>query len=221
MLRLHLLFTSAADLTIKFISTKLIAFSSQIQISLENIKKTLHSKWPQFNFLSIFNPLREQKKNINEFLRQLASCIQIAGIANNDRHQYLHLHLKGGALTFFDQLPEATRVFYDLAVAALRERYQNDQSVQLQKLISARTLKSFEESAQDFLTDLQRLALEAYPNVVARAAAGVRPAVAAEDRALERARRVREAFINGMPFKLKKFPMTRQSRITVQKQPVE
>ena len=90
-----------------------------------------------------------EKENTNEFLRQLASCIQIAGIANNDRHQYLHLHLKGGALTFFGQLPEATRVDYDLAVAALRERYQNDQRVQLQKLIfSARKLKSSEEGAQ-------------------------------------------------------------------------
>ena len=103
--------------------------------------------------------------------------MQIASIANNDRHQFLHLQLKGGALTFFDQLPEATRVDYDLAVAALRERYQNEQRVQLPKIIfSARTLKSSEESAQDFLTDLQRLPLEADPNVVAGAAAGGRPA---------------------------------------------
>ena len=84
-------------------------------------QKILLSKWPQFNVLLIFNPLTVQKK-INEFLRQLASCIQIAGIANNDRHQYLHLHLKGGAITFFDQLPQTTREDYDLAVAALRER---------------------------------------------------------------------------------------------------
>ena len=118
-----------------------------------------------------------EKEKINESLRQLASCMHIAGLANNDRHQYLHLQLKGGALTFFDQLPEATRVDYDLAVAAHRERYQNDQCVQLQKLIfSARTLKSSEESVQYFLTDLQCLALQAYPNVIARAAAVGRPA---------------------------------------------
>ena len=70
-------------------------------------------------------------------------------------------------------------------------------------MFSARKLNPSEESAQDFLTDLQRLAIEAYPNVVARAAAAGRPAVAAKDRALERARRVREAFINGMPHKLR------------------
>ena len=127
------------------------------------------------------------------------------------------MHLKGGALTFFDQLPEATRVDYDLAVAALCERYQNDQRVQLQKLIfSAKKLKSSEESVQDFLTDLQRLALEACLNVVARAAAGGRHAVAAEDRALERARRVREAFINGMPIKLRTFLMTQPEDTTIQ-----
>ena len=28
-----------------------------------------------------------EKENCNEFLRKLASCIQIAGIADNDRHQ--------------------------------------------------------------------------------------------------------------------------------------
>ena len=156
-----------------------------------------------------------EKENLIEFIRQLESCIQIAGINNVDRHQYLHLHLKGGALTFVDQLEQATRENYDLAVTALRERYQNDQRVQLQKLVfSARKLKPSEESAHDFLTDLQRLALEAYPNVVARAAAAGRLAVAAEDRALERARRVREAFINGIPLKLRRFLLTQPEETT-------
>ena len=77
-------------------------------------------------------------------------------------------------------------------------------------------MKPSEESAQDFLTELQRLALEAYPNVVARAAAGGRPAVAAEDRAQERTRRVREAFINGMPIKLKRFLMTQPDETPVE-----
>ena len=62
-----------------------------------------------------------EKENLNEFIRQLESCIQIAGIANNDRHQYLHLHLKGGALTYFDQLPDAVRQDYDQALATLSE----------------------------------------------------------------------------------------------------
>ena len=159
-----------------------------------------------------------EKENLNEFIRQLESCIRIAGIADADRPQYLHLHLKGGALTYFDQLPDATRQDYDLAIAALRERYQNDQRIQLQKLVfQARKLKPSEESAQDFLlTDLQRLALEAYPNIAARNAAGGRPAVLAEDRAQERARRVRESFINGMPIKIRRFLMTQPEETTIQ-----
>ena len=104
-----------------------------------------------------------------------------------------------------------------MAVAALRDRYQNDQRIQLQKLLfNSRKMKPSEESAQDFLTELQRLALEAYPNVVARAAAGGRPAVAAEDRDQERTQRVREAFINGMPIKLKRFLMTQPDETPIQ-----
>ena len=158
-----------------------------------------------------------EKENLNEFLRQLESCIQVAAVPNGDRHRYLHLHLKGGALTFFDQQEAAVRDDYDQAVAALRDRYQNDQRIQLQKLLfNSRKMKPSEESAQDFLTELQRLALEAYPNVVARAAAGGRPAVAAEDRAQERTRRVREAFINGMPIKLKRFLMTQPDETPIE-----
>ena len=157
-----------------------------------------------------------EKENLNEFIRQLESCIAIAGIADADRHRYLHLHLKGGALTFFDQLDAAVRNAYDDGVAALRERYQNDQRIQLQKLVfSARKLKPSEESAQDFLTDLQRLALEAFPDIAARAAAGGRPAVVAENRAHERARRVRESFIQGMPIKLRRFLMTLPEETTI------
>ena len=61
-------------------------------------------------------------------------------------------------------------------------------------------MKASEESAQDFLTELQRLALEAYPNVAARAAGAGRPAVVAEDRAQERTRRVRERLSNSNAF---------------------
>ena len=66
-------------------------------------------------------------------------------------------------------------------------------------------MKVSDENPQDFLTELPRLALEAYPDFQARAAAGGRPAVNAENRAQERTRRVREAFINAMPIKTKRF----------------
>ena len=158
-----------------------------------------------------------EKENLEEFLRQLASCIQVAQVADADRHRYIHLHLKGGALSYFDQLPNVTREDYDLAIAALQARYNNEQRVQLQKLLfQARKMKPSEESAQDFLTELQRLALESYPNVAARAAGGGRPAIVAENREHERARRVKEAFINGMPTKIKRFLLTQPDETTVE-----
>ena len=60
------------------------------------------------------------------------------------------------------------------------------------------------------------MALKAYINVVARAAAGGRPEVAVEDRLHERARRVREAFINGMPIKLRRFLMTQPEDMKIE-----
>ena len=74
-----------------------------------------------------------EAENIEEFFRQLNSGMQVAGISDANRHTYLHLHLKGGALAFFDLVPQATREDYDNAVTALRERFKNDQRIQLQK----------------------------------------------------------------------------------------
>ena len=157
-----------------------------------------------------------KNENFDEFIRQLESCTEVAGIAEDQSHRYLHLHLKGGALTFFDQREAAVRDEYDAAVTALRNRYQNDQKTQLQKvLINSREMKVSDESPQDFLTELQRLALEAYPDIQVRAAAGGRPAVNAENRAQERSRRVREAFINGMPIKMKRFLMTQPEDMAI------
>ena len=103
-----------------------------------------------------------EKENFDDFLRQLENCTKVAGIPNAQRHRYLHLHLKGGALTFFDQQEAAVRD-YDAAVEALRNRYKNNQRVQLQKILfNSRKMKASDESSQDFLTELQRLALEAY-----------------------------------------------------------
>ena len=75
-----------------------------------------------------------EKENLSEFIRQLESCIVIVGIADADRHRYLHLNLRGSALTFFDKLDADVRNAYDDVVAALRERYQNNQRIQLRNL---------------------------------------------------------------------------------------
>ena len=109
-----------------------------------------------------------EAENIEEFFKLLTSCMRAERIPDANRHPYLHLHWKGGALAFFDQLPQATREDYDNAVAALRERYETDQRIQLQNMkLQARKLQPSEESVQDFLTELQRMALELYPDIQA------------------------------------------------------
>ena len=168
-------------------------------------------------FLS-FTPFSgSEKDNFTQFERQLRSCIGLAAIDEDQQHRYLHLHLKGIALVFCDQLTEAIREDLDQALDALRNRYVNPDRIELYKLqFQNRKLKQSEESIHDFLTELQRLASLAFPNIAARAAAAGVPAVAAEDRSNERVRRVKENFINGLPNKLKKYLLTLPDHTTVE-----
>ena len=55
------------------------------------------------------------------------------------------------------------------------------------------------------LADLQRLATESYPDVAAVAAQNGRAAVPPENRTNKCDRRVREAFINGLPNEVKRY----------------
>ena len=41
-----------------------------------------------------------EAENFEELIRQLTSCMQVAGFPDANRHTYLHLHLKGGPLVF-------------------------------------------------------------------------------------------------------------------------
>ena len=76
-----------------------------------------------------------ENENFEEFEGQLVSSIGVAGIQDADRHLYLHLHLKGGALAYYDQLPQNTRQNYDAAIASLRQRYVNPQRAELQRIV--------------------------------------------------------------------------------------
>ena len=64
----------------------------------------------------------------------------------SEGHRYLHLHLKGGAFTFFDQ-----------QVAAIRKNTN---------IFNARKLKPLNERRNHFLPDLRRLAIKAYSYLV-------------------------------------------------------
>ena len=155
--------------------------------------------------------------NFDEFERQLTSSIGFAGIADEDRNLCVHLHLKRGALAYYDQLGAATRGDFDQAIAELRQRYVNLQRQGLKRTVfHSRKFKPVEETASVFLSDLQRLATESFPDVAAVEAHHSRAAVAAEDNANERIRRVREAFINGLPNKLKRYLLTQPDNMPVE-----
>ena len=159
-----------------------------------------------------------ENENFDKFECQLTISFGVAGIADEDRHFYLYLHLKGGALAYYDQLAAATRGNCDQAIAALRQRYVNLHRQELKRIVfHSRKFKPDEETSSDFLTDLQRLATESFPDVAAMTAHHDRATVAADDRANERIRRVREAFINGLPNKLKRYLLTRPDNMPVDK----
>ena len=75
--------------------------------------------------------------------------------------------------------------------------------------------KPDEEVASDFLTELQRLATESFSDGGAVAAHHGSAVVAAEYRANERMRRVREAFINGLSGKLKRYLLAQPDNMPV------
>ena len=137
------------------------------------------------------------KENFAQFEGLFRASLAVARIpdANHQRARYLHLHLAGNALNFYLAQPEATRDDVDLALTALRDRYAGaDKQATTDALLSNRKFDPQTEEPDDYLTDLQRLALVAIPD-------GVGPNV---DRTDERTRRVRHQFIEGMPYKLKK-----------------
>ena len=158
-----------------------------------------------------------ENKNFEDFERQLVSSSGVAGIQDADRHLYLHLHFKGGALAFYDQLPQNTRQVYDAAIASLRQRYVNPQRAELKRIVfNQRKYKPSSETVHDFLTDLQRIPRQSFSDVEAQQAANGRPAVAAENRQLKRTRRVREALINGLRNKMKRLLLNQSDTMLVE-----
>ena len=138
-------------------------------------------------------------ENFDEFEQLLRAGITVGNIVEANRPAFLKLNLTGGALRYFTSLPEATRNDLDNALTALRDRYNQTANSEFHQIrFTKRKFDSTKESAEDYIVDLQKLAQKAFPNIPATAAA------LEVDRAGERTRRVREAFIQGMPIKYKK-----------------
>ena len=147
-------------------------------------------------------------KNWDQFEDLLRASIAVARIPadHNQQARYLHLHLDGNALNYYLRLPENTRNALDDALEQLRNRYSGpDQRHNFELDIQSRKFDPVKEQPDDFLTDLQRLANLA---IVDDVGAGI-------DRNDERTRRIREQFIQGMPFKYKKVLLRELDKVGV------
>ena len=147
-------------------------------------------------------------ENWPEFERLLRASIAVSRIpeANHQRARYLHLHLAGNALNYYLRLAENTRNDLDDSLEQLRNRYAGaDQRRNFELDLQSRKFDPVKEQPDDFLTDLQRLANLA---IVDDPAAHI-------DRTDERTRRIREQFIQGMPFKYKNVLLKENDNITV------
>ena len=92
------------------------------------------------------------------------------------------MHIKGGALAYYDQLAAATRGDFDKVLAALRQCYVNPQRQDLKRTVfQSKNFKPDEETASDFLTELQRLATESLPCVAVVVAQHGRTAMATKN----------------------------------------
>ena len=140
-------------------------------------------------------------ENFDEFERLLRAAINVGQIAAPQQAPFLQLNLGGGASNFYNSLDAAVRGNLEQSLTALRNRYNQVENQDFHRIkFQERKFDSEKESPEDFIVELQRLALRAFPNI----AAGPGGVPAAVDRADERTRRVKEAFIQGMPLKLKK-----------------
>ena len=127
-------------------------------------------------------------------------------LKHHQRARYLHLHLAGNALNYYFRLAENTRNDLDDSLEQPRNRYAGaDQRRNFELVLQSIKLDPVKEQPDDFLTDLQRLA-----NL-----ATVDDPAAHIDRTDGRTRRIREQFIQGMPFKYKKVLLKKNDNVTV------
>ena len=141
----------------------------------------------------VLNPFSGgETEDFRTFKEQIRSSVSLAQVPNNAKLDYLKLHLTGGALAFFLETPTADRDTFDKAIQALENRYLSANRIELFKLkFQERKFNLSRETPEDYLTDLTRLANLAFPNPTGG------------DRSQERSRRIRDAFISGMPSQLR------------------
>ena len=98
--------------------------------------------------------------NYLQFEARLQSSLELSDIAADRRARVFHLHLKDGALQFFDQLPEDTKANFNEVLRRFRQRYASTANTETHKLaLKERKFNIDKESIEDYLLDIKRLAL--------------------------------------------------------------
>ena len=129
------------------------------------------------------------------FKEQIQSSITLSQVSNAGKVDYLKLHLSGGALSFFLELPAASKADITTALTSLGTRYASQNQLELYKLkFQERKFNLTKKKPEDYLTDLMKLAKIAFPSTTGAGAV---------DRSGERTRRIRDAFIAGTPTQIR------------------
>ena len=101
----------------------------------------------------------ETKEDFNQFEELFRGIIGVAGIAGAQQANFLHLHLKDDALSFFQELPVAVGTDLDQSLAALRTRFVNNELQQIHVLkLENQKIDTKTDTPENFLVQLQALA---------------------------------------------------------------
>ena len=118
----------------------------------------------------------EESENFRQFEQLFRGFVGVAAIPNNQRANFIQLHLRGPALRIFQTLSEATRNDMDPSLTALRNHFCN---VQLQEVhvLNLEKLRFDQkiDTPENFLVTIQTKAIRAYPTPVLPAVAPIDP----------------------------------------------
>ena len=82
-----------------------------------------------------FNPFSgDETDDFRTFKEEIRSSVSLAQVPNVAKLDYLKLHLTGGALAFFLEIPTAASDTFDKAIQALENRYLSANKIELFKL---------------------------------------------------------------------------------------
>ena len=103
-------------------------------------------------------------EDFSQFEQLFQGYVGVAGIANDQRANFLQLHLRDSALRFYQTLPALTRADVPLSLAALRDHFCNPQLQEVHVLnLEQAKFDIKRDSIEDYLVNLTKKAQRAYP----------------------------------------------------------